>query len=204
MSRNIRAAQWKRIYATDDRWPRFAAAMKRWIKQHRHRTPPQAKILADKRVFDTTVATARRRLRRKTATVETAPPQLEPDELESAPLPLEIAPPEVEPAPATPELEPCILCTPAWTCGLHCLGDRGDVPREVHERMLELRLMGAVPCSTLEQRRRNALTSSSSYGVPTGLRDALKFGYLSPNLAPPEGFCWKGRGGQWALAPRGG
>ena len=110
---------------------------------------------------------------------------------------------QVEPAMPL-ELGACPLCTPTWTCGLHCLGDRGEVSAEIHARMLELRRQGAIPCSTLEQRKRNALTSSSMYGVPPALGETLKYGYLSPNLAPPVGFVWRCRGGRWALAPQGG
>ena len=84
------------------------------------------------------------------------------------------------------------------------LGSAGKVPRDVHERMEELCLSGGVPASTLEQRQRNKLTGGSTYGVPIGpLQEALHYGYISPNLAPPAGYIWKFRG-NWQLVLRGG
>lgn len=85
------------------------------------------------------------------------------------------------------------------------LGSAGKVPRDVHERMEELCRSGGVPASTLEQRERNKLTGGSTYGVPIGpLQDALHYGYISPNLAPPAGYIWKFREGNWQLVLRGG
>ena len=193
MSRNIRAAQWKRIHATADRWPLFATAMKHWIKQHRY-TKEQAHILATKRVPSAAVHTARRRLRCKTAVAAEPAPDV--------PEPVAAEPVAAEPcqlAQAT-----CVLCTPAWTCNLHCLGDRGDVLEEAHGRTQALRRTGAVPSTTLEQRGRNVLKSSTTYGVPQELREALTRGYLSPNLPLPLGFRWKGRAGNWWLVSQGG
>jgi hypothetical protein len=141
---------------------------------------------------------------RRLALQDSAPPQLEPapPRREPAPHQLEPAPPSLEPAPR--QLEQCILCTPTWTCALHDLGDRGDVPLEVHDRMEELARRGGIPCSTPGQRRRHRGTSGSEYGVPPALREALRLGYLSPNLPAPIGLCWKVRGGKWALVPNGG
>lgn len=104
------------------------------------------------------------------------------------------APPQLEPEP--PRMDPEEPHSR--------LGDRGDVPQEVHERMEELARRGGIPCSTPEQRRRNGMTAGNEYGVPPALRDALRHGYLGPNLPAPIGFYWRAGGGKWSLAPRGG
>ena len=89
--------------------------------------------------------------------------------------------------------------------GRNILGNRStDTPAEVHARMIEMASRGEIPITSLQQRVRNKRTSGSSYGVPEGLADAIRHGYISPNLAPPKGLVWRHRGGSWVLAPRGG
>ena len=59
---------------------------------------------------------------------------------------------------------------------------------------------GKIPVSTLKQRRRQKGTSGSCYGVEASLRDALKFGYIGPNLPAPLGRIWRSDGGGvWRL-----
>ena len=79
------------------------------------------------------------------------------------------------------------------------------VPQNVHSHMEELARAGAIPLTTAEQRSRQKFTLGNSYGVPTFLADARRFGYISPNLEPPAGFIWKCTGGNtWSLHVKGG
>ena len=78
------------------------------------------------------------------------------------------------------------------------------VPPAVHSQLQEMADNGLLSPTTLQQRRRNRGTSGSEYGVPPDLAEALRFGFISPNLPPPAGLIWRHRGGQWILAPRGG
>ncbi|CAE7235205.1 unnamed protein product [Symbiodinium sp. CCMP2456] len=84
------------------------------------------------------------------------------------------------------------------------LGGAGSVPRHIHEDMESLASSGGVPITTLAQRQRNKLTSSTSYGVPSSLQTALTHGYIGPNLPPPRGYYWAYHGGSWMLKIRGG
>eukprot|EP00971_Amphidinium_carterae_P352844 6492749-Amphidinium_carterae.8 len=78
------------------------------------------------------------------------------------------------------------------------------VPAEVHTRMLALFASGAIPCTTVDQRQRNAIVSSSQYTVPAPLKEALAFSYIGPNMPPPSGLCWRAHAGEWKLSVRGG
>ncbi len=103
------------------------------------------------------------------------------------------------------ESEVCPWCTPLWTCGLHSLGEAApDVPATVHQSMEALVKTGQICRTTLSQRMKCKLTSGSEYGVSSILKEALKYGYIHPDLAPPRGLLWKCRAGSWFLAPRGG
>ena len=85
------------------------------------------------------------------------------------------------------------------------LGDRGDVPAAVHQRMEQLFQAGGVPKSTPQQRKRQRGTGGSQYVVPQGpLVEALEWGYISPNLPAPAGLRWVGQGNKWALCVHGG
>ena len=85
------------------------------------------------------------------------------------------------------------------------LGERAPgVTAGSHMRMEALLAQGAIPQTTLATRLRHKQTSTSEYGVPPQLREALALGYLHPNLPPPRGLKWKGRVGRWTLVPRGG
>eukprot|EP00971_Amphidinium_carterae_P261894 5194785-Amphidinium_carterae.1 len=63
---------------------------------------------------------------------------------------------------------------------------------------------GQLPITSLVQRERNRQTTETDYSVPSALRSALRFGYVSPNLQPPEGMVWRVRSGKWHLGLRGG
>lgn len=78
------------------------------------------------------------------------------------------------------------------------------VPSEVHQRMLQLLSSGGISATTPAQRARNPLTSKSEYGVPDGLREALRNSYIGPNLPPPLGMYWQCVHGSWRLRPMGG
>ena len=78
------------------------------------------------------------------------------------------------------------------------------VPQEVHLEMLSLASQGSIPTTSPEARSRNKVCGQSSYEVPTTLRTALQFGYISPNVGAPEGLLWRARAGVWRLVPRGG
>lgn len=63
----------------------------------------------------------------------------------------------------------------------------------------------ALPRTTPEQRRRNRPKPKVEYKVPQHLYEALKWGYIAPNLPPPAGFVWRAcPGGAYRLQPRGG
>eukprot|EP00969_Alexandrium_andersonii_P217041 9586338-Alexandrium_andersonii.AAC.1 len=71
--------------------------------------------------------------------------------------------------------------------------------------MEALASQNVIPRTTLAQRRLNKATSGSSYGVPAAFADANRYGYIHPNLPPPDGYQWKCRPGSvWMLVPRGG
>ena len=84
------------------------------------------------------------------------------------------------------------------------LGLRGDVDSETHAAMITMYQQGKLPQTSLTQRQRNRVSSSSSYEVPAELLTAVKNGYLSPNLPAPPGLVWRMRQGAWKLCPRGG
>ena len=67
------------------------------------------------------------------------------------------------------------------------LGAAGHASDELHNSMEELASTGKIPVTTPQQRSRNRVTSNSSYEVPKEFEEALKAGYIHPNLPPPEG-----------------
>ena len=77
-------------------------------------------------------------------------------------------------------------------------------PDEIHQEMRRLAALGALPLTTLEQRMRQRLSSGTTYGVPPGLRPALHWVYLNPNLPNPTNMCWKCKGKTWLLVLKGG
>ena len=79
-----------------------------------------------------------------------------------------------------------------------------DVPPGVHQAMVELVATGALPITSLQQRQRNRRCGGSAYGVPPALAAALQYGYISPNLAAPQGMKWVVNASSWRLVPRGG
>ena len=101
---------------------------------------------------------------------------------------------------------PFVYATPSSSADNNTvLGDRdSQVDPEVHTQMERLAMEGAIPVSTLKQRMRNRQTVNTSYIVPKELSVALRHGYVSPNMPPPRGMCWKAQGGVWRLCMRGG
>lgn len=85
------------------------------------------------------------------------------------------------------------------------LGACDGVPEEVHMKMAELVYDGAIAGTTVAQRWRQR-RAGSKYAVPPILKDALAYGYIGPNLPNPKNFKWVSRDGglSWSLAPRGG
>ena len=80
-----------------------------------------------------------------------------------------------------------------------------NIPEGVHDRMESLAAQGAVPMTTPEQRELSGgMRAGSEYRVPDSLLEALRWGYVGPDLPAPQGFLWRGRAGKWQLAPRGG
>lgn len=71
-----------------------------------------------------------------------------------------------------------------------------------HARMEKLAADGHIPITSTEQRRRHGRLHGSI--VPEALREAVRLGYLHPNLPAPQGMQWECRGGVWGLALRGG
>ena len=79
-----------------------------------------------------------------------------------------------------------------------------DIPDDVRAELERMVTEGMLPRTTSEQRKRQKLSRGSEYGVPPNLKNALKWGYISPNLPAPTGMQWRARGGRWSLLPRGG
>ena len=78
-------------------------------------------------------------------------------------------------------------------------------PLEVHVRMEGLAAMNAIPVTSLEQRKRNHRVPNTDYGVPQWLAEALRYGYVGPNLRAPAGYVWKATtANEWQLHVKGG
>ena len=76
---------------------------------------------------------------------------------------------------------------------------------EIMARLHAMMESGQLPRTTEAQRTRNKVTPGTLYGVPSGLCEALRFGFISPNLPPPSGLAWhRLRGQGFVLRPRGG
>ena len=85
------------------------------------------------------------------------------------------------------------------------LGQRSpNVPEELHRQMEEWCAEGRIPRSTLAQRERQRIVSNTRYNIPQPLAAALRHGYISPNLPPPQGMVWVCHASSWRLRPRGG
>eukprot|EP00971_Amphidinium_carterae_P112925 2236395-Amphidinium_carterae.1 len=79
-----------------------------------------------------------------------------------------------------------------------------DVPEELHAAMSKAALEGRIPITTYAQRERNRQTTNTDYHVPEQLLGALRYGYVSPNLAAPTGMVWRCYAGTWRLGLQGG
>eukprot|EP00971_Amphidinium_carterae_P248825 4939078-Amphidinium_carterae.1 len=79
-----------------------------------------------------------------------------------------------------------------------------DVPEHVHQQMEELVRANKIVATTPTQRLRNRRTHNTEYGVPQTLKEGLVWGYVSPNLPPPQGMIWRASAGSWKLCHRGG
>jgi hypothetical protein len=65
---HLRAAQWKRMHSTADRWPLFCEEVKRWVAEHEGKTVRIPSSVAVESKFNLplgTIDAARRRLRKK-------------------------------------------------------------------------------------------------------------------------------------------
>ena len=98
---------------------------------------------------------------------------------------------------------PAALPSEASEVGI--LGQRGArVPEQVHQTMEQWCLSGKIPKSTLTQRERQRAVTNTHYEIPAPLAPALRHGYISPNLPPPQGMKWVCKAGTWRLRHRGG
>lgn len=77
-------------------------------------------------------------------------------------------------------------------------------PPDVHAEMQALARRGALPRTTVEQRLRQRMVKGTDYGVPAMYRNALRHGYLNPNLPAPSCYMWRCWGTKWLLVTRGG
>lgn len=93
-----------------------------------------------------------------------------------------------------PLKEPERLAPPLVTptvFGTDVLGGRSwDCPEDVHVRMLELATRGDIPVSKPEQRARNMNKRPTFYGA-TEWKDAVKMGYIHPEMNAPRGLKWR-------------
>merc|ERR1712060_738948 len=75
--------------------------------------------------------------------------------------------------------------------GSDALGGRSwDCPEFFHARMLELAQSGQIPVTTADKRKTN-IQSKPTFQGTTEWKEAVKFGYIHPNLPPPKGLAWK-------------
>mmetsp|Transcript_12535 Transcript_12535/g.39229 ORF Transcript_12535/g.39229 Transcript_12535/m.39229 type:complete len:673 (-) Transcript_12535:137-2155(-) len=89
-----------------------------------------------------------------------------------------------EPRTAPPIVTPAVM-------GTDMLGGRTwDCPDAVHTRMLELAATGEIPVSKPEQRIKNVNKRPTFYGAPEW-RDAVKNGYIHPDMPAPRGLKWR-------------
>ena len=89
--------------------------------------------------------------------------------------------------------------------GAAFLGDAAPgCPPEVHYRMQEMARKGALPSTSPGQRARQKLVPGTTYGVPPMYREALRFGYLNPNLTCPDCYVWRCQANTWLLSMKGG
>jgi hypothetical protein len=80
-------------------------------------------------------------------------------------------------------------------------------PADVHARRQQMFQAGGIWPTTPQQRlKQRSSRAGSSYACPPAFAEALKFGYVGPNLPDPPGYKWKSRdsGLSWGLAPQGG
>mmetsp|Transcript_37624 Transcript_37624/g.84874 ORF Transcript_37624/g.84874 Transcript_37624/m.84874 type:complete len:286 (+) Transcript_37624:3-860(+) len=84
--------------------------------------------------------------------------------------------------------------------GTDMLGGRSwDCPESVHQRMLEMATRGDIPTSRPEQRQKMMNKRPTFYGAPEW-RDAVKLGYIHPDLPAPRGLKWRKVTMGWKLA----
>jgi len=106
-----------------------------------------------------------------------APSRPEGQQLRSVPL--------KEPArPAPSVVTPTVI-------GADMLGGRTwDCPESVHTAMLDKATRGEIPLSKPEQRMKNMNKRPTFYGAAEW-RDAVKLGYIHPDMNPPRGMKWR-------------
>jgi len=85
------------------------------------------------------------------------------------------------------------------TTGDDLLGGRAwDCTEALHIKMLEYAMRGDIPITKPEQRARLARKKPTFHGAPAW-RDAVKMGYIHPDIAPPKGYTWKRVSIGWKL-----
>ena len=70
--------------------------------------------------------------------------------------------------------------------------------------LLEQMRAGRLPQTSAEQRNRQRLTHGTRYSVPATLKEALRHGFINPNLPPPPGMVWRRQTGGFRLCLQGG
>ena len=79
-----------------------------------------------------------------------------------------------------------------------------DTPPDLQAAAEALMVSGELPRTTPAQRARNRMCAGINYRTPERYTRLFRFGFLGPNLPPPENFRWHCRCGVWLLLPRGG
>ena len=77
-------------------------------------------------------------------------------------------------------------------------------PPQVAAALEEMVGRGVLPRTTRAQRRRQQATAGTTYSVPTPFNAAFRWGYIHPNLPPPENYIWRRTSGGFRLCRRGG
>ena len=94
----------------------------------------------------------------------------------------------------------------ASTSGIPASNEPGpsDSMASVKARLLEQMEAGQLPRTTETQRSRQRLTHGTRYRVPAALKEALRLGFINPNLPAPRGMQWERIQDGFRLTPRGG
>lgn len=81
------------------------------------------------------------------------------------------------------------------------LGGRAwDCPEALHETMLEKARRGEIPLTNVGSRDK-LVSKKPTYHGPAEWKEAVKYGYIHPDLVAPSGMKWRKVSVGWKLLP---